>query len=181
MQTFILQWTILQWYMIYLFWAVRHFRAFDARYINHFVAVSTTNESTTSWTFGLHFVFLLSRTMDTTSSSLAVISFRHFIPMVTSGIWPPYCIWGCRWCRPCQETFPKKWPWLKTPTQALEPFRYHVWLQRYSYFRFTGAILFLRAKMASAMLGNIFDGMAMTENPYSSVGTIQISCLVAVI
>jgi hypothetical protein len=31
------------------------------------------------------------------------------------------------------------------------------------------------------MLGNIFDGMAMTENPYSSVGTIQISCLVAVI
>jgi hypothetical protein len=41
------------------------------------------------------------------------------------------------------------------------------------------AILYLRLQMVSAMLGNLSKEMAMTENPYPSFGTIQISCLAA--
>jgi hypothetical protein len=33
--------------------------------------------------------------------------------------------------------------------------------------------------MVSAMLGNVFDGMGMAENPHPTVGTTQTSCLVA--
>jgi hypothetical protein len=47
------------------------------------------------------------------------------------------------------------------------------------YFRFAAAILFLRAQMVSATQGNLSSGMAIAKNLHATVGTIQVSCLVA--
>jgi hypothetical protein len=74
-----------------------------------------------------------------------------------------------------------EWPWLKTPTQALEPFRYHVWLLWYSYFRFAAAILIFQPPGLWDMLHRLFICMVILYNTYTPFGIFQIPCQMIVI
>ena len=66
----------------------------------------------------------------------------------------------------------------ENPTKPLEPFRYHVRLLRYNYFRFAATILVFQRSGLWDRLHRLFLCMVILYNSYRPFGTFQIPCQV---